>query len=59
MREAAGEVVLVDPVLEVADPEGADLFQGRRLVVLLVAGGGGGGNGGGGPRWGLHRAGCC
>ena len=33
LGEAAVEVVLVGPVLEVADPERADLLQGRRLVV--------------------------
>lgn len=31
--EAAVEVVLVGPVLEVADPQRADLLQARRLVV--------------------------
>jgi hypothetical protein len=33
MGEAAVEVVLVGPVLEVADPQRADLLQARRLVV--------------------------
>ena len=31
--EAAVEVVLVGPVLEVADPQRADLLQARRLVI--------------------------
>lgn len=33
MGEAAVEVVLVGPVLEVADPQRPDLLQARRLVI--------------------------
>lgn len=44
--EAAVEVALVDPVLEVADPEGSDLFKGGGLVVAMGGGDGGGGGGG-------------
>jgi hypothetical protein len=33
VSEAAVEVVLVGPVLEVADPQSADLLQARRLVI--------------------------
>lgn len=33
MGEAAVEVVLVGPVLEVADPQRADLLQACRLVI--------------------------
>lgn len=47
--EAAVKIVLVDPVLEVTDPEGSDLFEGGRLVVAVGRGrdaGGAGGSGG-------------
>jgi hypothetical protein len=33
MGEATVEVILVDPVLEVANPEGFDLLQGTGLVI--------------------------
>lgn len=53
MGEAAVEMVLVDPVLKVADPEVSDLFEEGRLVVAMGGGrdGGGDGGGGGGGRW--------
>jgi hypothetical protein len=56
--EAAVEVVLVGPVLEVADPQRADLLQTRRLVVRSRHRAARRGGAGGGRRRGWLGSGC-
>lgn len=38
MREAGLEIGFVDPVLQVSDPKGSDLFEGGGLVIWLLRG---------------------
>lgn len=66
MGKATVEVILVDPVLEIANPEGFDLLQGTGLVIGSGSygsaggcerGGGSGGSDSGGGRGSCRRGG--